>query len=111
MRRPTRPLKEQNKPLRHLFLHARGALLVRAGRSEEAVKAAREGMTSTPMAASSRTGCSSHLPSTGSPTDAAKQAASKAGARSKSKPTAVWEKAEIELLAAELDAVLPPAAR
>ena len=34
--------KERNKPLRHLFLHLRGALLVRAGRPEEAAAALRD---------------------------------------------------------------------
>ena len=44
--------------------------------------------------------------------DAAKEAAAKARAtQAKSKPSTVWDKAEVELLAAELDAALPPAGK
>jgi predicted Zn-dependent protease len=99
-------LKERNKPLRRLFLSARGALLYRAGRPEEAAKALREGMSHHPdggefqdwlflALAEHRLG---HA-------DAAKEAAAKA--RAAPQPGTVWDRAEVELLAAELDAALP----
>ena len=44
--------------------------------------------------------------------DAAKEAAAKArAAQAESKPGTVWDRAEVELLAAELDAALPPAGK
>lgn len=103
-------LKEQNKSLRHMFLHARGALLVRAGRSEEAVKVLREGMSVHPDGGEFQDWLFLALAEHRlSHTDTAKQAASKARAsHAKSKPNAVWDKVEIELLSAELDAALPP---
>jgi len=92
---------------RHVFLNTRGAVLYRAGRFEEAAKGLREGMSLHPNGgefhdwlflalAEHRLG---HA-------DAAKEAADKA--RTGPKPGAVWEKAEVELLAAELDAALSP---
>ncbi|HEY1376602.1 MAG TPA: hypothetical protein VGF55_07395 [Gemmataceae bacterium] len=103
-------LKDRIKLSRQWLLHARGALLYRAGRFEEATAALRD-----PTAlhrldnefanrvvlalAEHRLG---HA-------DAGKEAAAKArAARSALKPTAAWDKAEAELLAAELDAALPP---
>ncbi len=102
-------LKERNKPWRQLFLHLRGALLVRAGRPGEAAAVLRE-----PAAlhrldsefsnwvylalAKHRLG---HA-------DAAKEAAAKArAARPALKDNQVWERAEVELLAAELEAAFP----
>jgi Flp pilus assembly protein TadD len=105
---PTR--KEPDRPIRHLFLHLRGALLVRAGRPEEAKAALREPAPLHPLdnefanrvylaLAEHRLG---HA-------DVAKEAATKArAAKAGAKPDTAWARAEIELLAAELDAVLPP---
>jgi WD40 repeat protein/tetratricopeptide (TPR) repeat protein len=102
--------RERLKPIRLLFLHARGALLYRAGRFEESAKVLREGV-------------SLHPDGGGFPdwvflalaehrlnhADAAKEAAAKArAARSGAKPGTAWDRAEVELLAAELDAALPP---
>jgi Flp pilus assembly protein TadD len=101
-------VKEQIKPLRHLFLHARGALLVRAGRSEEAVKVLREGMSVHPKGgefqdwlflavAEHRLGRA----------DAATEPAAKArAAKAEAKPAPGWDRAEVELLAEELDAIV-----
>ena len=88
-------------------------MLYRAGRFEEAAKVLREGMSFHPdggefhdwvflALAEHRLG---HA-------DAAKEAAAKArAAQAKSKPGTVWDRAEVELLAAELDAALPPAGK
>jgi serine/threonine protein kinase/WD40 repeat protein/tetratricopeptide (TPR) repeat protein len=95
---------------RHTFLNTRGAVLYRAGRCEEAAKVLREGMRFHPNGgelhhwtflalAEHRLG---HA-------DAAKEAALKArAAKAGAKLDPVWGGAEVELLAAELDAALPP---
>jgi serine/threonine protein kinase/tetratricopeptide (TPR) repeat protein len=95
----------------HLFHSLRGALLFRAGRYEEAVKALREALQYHTSGgdfqnwlflalAEHRLG---HA-------DAASKAAAKArAALAGPKPKTVWERAEAELLAAEMDAALPPA--
>ena len=101
--------KERNKPLRRHFLHVRGALLYRAGRFEEAGRTLREAMNLPPFnsggefanwvflaLAEYRLG---HA-------DAAKEAAARART-AEPKPNGAWEKAEVELLAAELDAAMP----
>ena len=92
------------------YLNTRGAVLYRAGRFEEAAKVLREGMSLHPdggafhdwlflALAEHRLG---HA-------DAAKEAAAKArAAKAGAKPDTVWARAEVELLAAELDAALPP---
>jgi Flp pilus assembly protein TadD len=102
--------KERLKTLQYLFLHARGALLYRAGRFEEAAKVLREGMSLHSdggdfadwlflALAEHRLG---HA-------DAVRKAAAKArAAKAEAKPGAVWELAEIELLAVELEAAVPP---
>jgi len=107
------PQKERLKPIRLLFLHGRGALLYRAGRFEEAAKVFREGISLHPdggefqdwvllALAEHRLG---HA-------DAAEKAEAEARvARSSAKPGTAWDRAEIELLAAELDAALPPIGR
>jgi serine/threonine protein kinase/WD40 repeat protein/tetratricopeptide (TPR) repeat protein len=91
---------------RHAFLCTRGAVQFRAGRFEEAAKVLREGMRFHPdggafndwvflAMAEHRLG---HV-------DAAKKAAARARAlRAKSRAGSVWDKAEVELLAGELDA-------
>jgi serine/threonine protein kinase/WD40 repeat protein/Flp pilus assembly protein TadD len=100
--------KEALRPVRHAFLNTRGALLLRAGRFEEAAKVLRKGMSLHQNGgqeldflflalAEHRLG---HA-------DAAKAAAVKARA-AKTKSPSVWDRAEGELLAAELDAALPP---
>jgi serine/threonine protein kinase/WD40 repeat protein/Flp pilus assembly protein TadD len=98
---------------KQLFLSTRGAVLFRAGRFEEAVKVLGEAMTYHAQGgdfdnwvvlalAEHRLG---H-------TDAAKEAAAKArAAQTGSKPNTVWDRAEVELLAAELGAALPPASK
>jgi Flp pilus assembly protein TadD len=99
--------KEWLKTSRYLFLHARGALLYRAGRFEESAKVLREGMSLHPNGgdfpdwlflalAEHRLG---HM-------EAATKAAAKA--RVLPRPGAVWDRAEMELLAAERDAAVPP---
>ncbi len=100
---------ESDKPLRQVFLHLRGALLYRAGRTEEAVALLRDPASLHPLdnefanwaflaLAEHRLG---HA-------DAAKGAAAKARAlQAKSPPGAGWDRAELELLAAELEAALP----
>jgi tetratricopeptide (TPR) repeat protein len=99
-------LKDLIRRQRHTFLNTRGAVLYQAGRFEEATKVLREGMGLHHAGgdfhdwlflalAEYRLG---HA-------DAAKAAAAKA--RAAPKPGTAWERAEVELLAAELDAALP----
>src|SRR5262249_7863327 len=95
----------------HLFLSARGALLFRAGRFKEAVKVLRQAMRYHPQGGdfpnSVFLALAEHRLGQG---DAARKAAARArAAQARSRPGAVWDRAEVELLAAELDAVLPPA--
>jgi hypothetical protein len=101
--------KDQIQRARHAFLNTRGAVLYRAGRFEDATKVLREGMRFHPdggefedwlflALAEHRLG---HA-------DAAREAAARArAAKARAKPNTVWAVAEVELLAAELDAVLP----
>jgi WD40 repeat protein/tetratricopeptide (TPR) repeat protein len=99
--------KERFKAWRYLFLHARGALLYRAGRFEESAKVLREGIGLHPDGGDSpdwlflalvehRLG---HV-----------EAATKAAAKASAVPRSgmVWDRAEMELLAAERDAAVPP---
>jgi WD40 repeat protein/Flp pilus assembly protein TadD len=105
--------KEQIQRQRHIYLNTRGVLLYRAGRYEESARVLREGVK---------------LPSDGSEVhdwvflalvehrlgriDAAKAAAAKAReGLVRRKPRTGWDRAESELLTAELDAALPPAGR
>jgi serine/threonine protein kinase/WD40 repeat protein/tetratricopeptide (TPR) repeat protein len=101
-------LKEQIRTERNRFMNTRGAVLYRAGRFEEASKVLREAMSllldggefhnSVFLAlAEHRLG---H-------TDAAKKAAARARSALTAKPGAAWERAEMELFAAELDTALP----
>lgn len=106
-------MKDVHLRMRHTYLNTRGALLFRAGRFEDAVKTLREGMRPHPdggefhdwlflALAEHRLG---HA-------DAAKEAASKTRAlQAKLNPRAVWDTAEVELLAAELNAALPMAGK
>jgi hypothetical protein len=100
-------------PLRHLFLHVRGALLYRAGRYEASAKVLQEAMRLHQGGGELHDwlflALAEHcLGRTG----AAKAAATKArSAQTAARPTAVWDGAEVALLAAELDAALPPAGK
>jgi hypothetical protein len=100
--------KDQIQRARHAFLYTRGAVLYRAGRFEEAAKVLREAMRLHPdggeihdfvflALAEHRLGHAA----------AAKAAALKARAAN-ARFAGVWDRAEGELLAAELDATLPP---
>ncbi|HVK18689.1 MAG TPA: hypothetical protein VM533_17285, partial [Fimbriiglobus sp.] len=105
--------KERNKPLRHLFLHLRGALLVRAGRLEEATTALRDPVSlhqlDSEFTNSVFLALAEHRLGKA---DAAKESAARArAARAGAKATPGWENAAVELLAAELDAALPPAGK
>jgi len=100
--------KDRLKPLRLLCLHARGALLYRAGRFEDATAALRDPTALYPLDSEFANlvflALTEHRLGRA---DAAKEAAAKARvAQSKTRPDAAWEKAEIELLSAELDAAL-----
>jgi hypothetical protein len=99
--------KERLKTLQYLFLHARGALLYRAGRFEESAKVLREGMSLHPNGGDFPDWlflalAEHHL--------GHREAATKAAARARAvpRPGTVWDKAEMELLAAERDAAIPP---
>jgi hypothetical protein len=103
-------LKKPNNKMRHLFLQPKGALLHRAGRHEEATAALREATRLHALGGDfsdwSYLALAEHALGHA---DAAKQAALKARALySNAKRDTAWEKAEVELLAAELDAALPP---
>jgi tetratricopeptide (TPR) repeat protein len=101
--------KDGLRPEWHLYWRTRGALLFRAGRCAEAAKALGEALPDHAgggdfdnwaflALAEHRLG---HA-------DAARKAAARArAARAGLKPDTVWERAEVELLAAELDAALP----
>jgi predicted Zn-dependent protease len=95
---------------RHLFLSTRGAVLFRAGRFEEAAKVLREGMSFHPDGEEFRDWLFLALAEHRlGHANAAKQAAAKArAAQAGSKPGTLWELAEVELLAAELGAAMPP---
>jgi hypothetical protein len=104
--------KEQIRQARHACQNTRGAVLYRAGRFQEAAKVLRGGMSLHANGgefhdwlflalAEHRLG---HA-------DIAMEAAARArAAKAGAKPGTVWELAEMELLAAELDAALPPQA-
>lgn len=101
--------QESIRQARHQFMNTRGALLVRAGRFKEAAKALRDGMSFVSSGgvfhdwfflalAEHRLGNA----------NAAKEASTKARAAQVGTAAAsIWVKAEVELLAAELDAALP----
>ena len=99
-------LKELIRRERHRFVTTRGAVLYRAGRFEEAAKVLREAMSLHPDGSDFHNwlflALSEHRLGHA---DAAKAAAAKA--RSAPKPGTAWDRAEVELLTAELDAALP----
>jgi serine/threonine protein kinase/WD40 repeat protein/tetratricopeptide (TPR) repeat protein len=102
--------KERNKPIRHLFLQARGALLVRAGRSAEAATALREALPLEPKGGEffdwAYLALAEHALARA---EQAGEAAARARAtRPTLKDNEAWDRAEVELLTAELNAALPP---
>src|SRR5262249_19176336 len=99
--------KDQYRRVRHQFLNTRGAVLYRAGRFEEAAKVLREAMSLDAGGAFHGWLFLALAEHRFGHADAAKQAAAKARA-AQPKPHSVWEKAEVDLLSAELDAALPP---
>src|SRR5262249_29651096 len=102
--------KEELKPLRYLFLHARGALLYRAGRFAEATAALRDPAAHHPLDREFANWLFLALAEHGLGHAAAAKAAA-AKARAAPRPSTVWEQAVVELLTAELDATLPLAGK
>jgi serine/threonine protein kinase/WD40 repeat protein/Flp pilus assembly protein TadD len=99
-------LKELIRRERHRFLNTRGAVLYRAGRFEEAAKVLREALSLLPDGGEFHNGVFLALAEQRlGHADAAKGAAARA--RAVPRPNTVWEVAEVEVLAAELDAALP----
>jgi serine/threonine protein kinase/WD40 repeat protein/tetratricopeptide (TPR) repeat protein len=102
--------KERDKPLRHMFLQPRGALLIRAGRPEEATAALREAVTLLPQLGEFvdwvYLALAEHA--LGRAGQARAVAARARAARPTLKDNQAWDRAEVELLTAELDAALPP---
>jgi WD40 repeat protein/tetratricopeptide (TPR) repeat protein len=101
--------KDQFQRTRHVFLNTRGAVLYRAGWFEEAARTLREGMEVAPqdvafqdwlfLALAEHSLRHAH---------AAKEAAAKArAALREASAGSVWDRAEVDLLAAELDVALP----
>jgi predicted Zn-dependent protease len=101
--------KDQLRRARHVFLNTRGGVLFRAGRFEESAKVLRDGMSFHPDGGGGHDWTLLALAEHGlGRAAAAKEAAAKARAIcAKSKPGTVWDSAEVELLTAELNAVLP----
>jgi serine/threonine protein kinase/Flp pilus assembly protein TadD len=102
--------KERDKPWRHRFLQARGALLVRAGRPKEATAALREALPLHPKGGDfsdwAYLALAEHALDRA---DKARDAVIRArAARAAWKANEAWDRAEVELLTAELNAVLPP---
>jgi tetratricopeptide (TPR) repeat protein len=101
-------LKELIRRERHRFLNTRGGVLYRAGRFEEAAKVLQEALSLLPDGGEFQSGLFLALAEYRlGHADAAKEAAAKARAvLAGPKPDSVWERAEMELLATELDAAL-----
>jgi serine/threonine protein kinase/WD40 repeat protein/Flp pilus assembly protein TadD len=101
--------KRAANQLKHLFLQPKCGLLYRAGRHLQATEALREAMRLHALGGDFADWAYLALAEhTLGHADAAKQAALKARAmQSKAKRDTAWEGAEVELLAAELDAALP----
>jgi hypothetical protein len=102
-------LKKPNNALRHLYLFPRGALLYRAGRHQEATAVLREAAGLHALGGDfpdwAYLALAEHALGHA---DAAKDAAIKARAKkSLANRDTAWDRAEVELLAAELDAALP----
>jgi hypothetical protein len=107
----TRPaLKELIRRERHWFMNTQGAVLYRAGRFEEAVKVLREARRLLPDGGEFHNGLFLALAEHRlGHAEAARAAAAQARAASGS--DTAWERAEVELLTAELDTALPPAGK
>jgi hypothetical protein len=101
--------KDQIRQARYAYQNTRGAVLYRAGRFEEAAKGLREGMSLHDGGGEFHDWLFIALAEHRlKHADAAKEAAARArAAREAAGSGAVWELAEVELLAAELDAALP----
>ncbi len=102
--------KDQIRQTRHVFLNTRGAVLYRAGRFEEAARTLREGIALDPRDAAFQDWLFLALAEhrLGHADDAKGAAVKARAARSAAMAGSVWDRAEIELLAAELDAAVPP---
>lgn len=94
---------------RHSFLNTRGAVLFRAGRFQEAAEVLQEAMRVLSDGGEVRSAFFGALVEArlGHAEAALKATAKARRALSGPKPASVWEQAEIELLAAELDAAMP----
>ncbi len=99
--------KDGLRRTRHTFLNTRGAVLYRAGRFEESAKVLREGMSFHPGGAFHDWVFLALAEHRIGHADVAKEAAARARAQAGPKSGTVWDKAEVELLTAELDAALP----
>jgi Flp pilus assembly protein TadD len=101
--------KKPNNPMRHLYLLPRAALLYRAGRHQEVTAVLRDAIGLHALGGDFSDWAYLALAEHAlGHADAAKQAAAKArGAQAGPKPDSAWERAELELLAADLDAALP----
>jgi hypothetical protein len=102
-------LKKPNNQMRHLFLQPKGALLYRAGRHQEATAALREATRLHALGGDfpdwAYLALAEHALGHA---DAAKQAALKArDKKSLANRDTAGDRAEVELLTAELDAALP----
>lgn len=95
---------------RHAYLSTRGAVLYRAGRFEDAAKVLRAGMALHPRGGGFHDWVFLALAEHGlGHAKAAGDAAAQARmTRPRPNPDNVWAPAEVELLAGELDAALPP---
>jgi serine/threonine protein kinase/WD40 repeat protein/tetratricopeptide (TPR) repeat protein len=100
--------KESLRGERHAFLITRGAVLFRARRFEESVKALREGISFHPDGGGFRDWLFLALAENrlGHAQNANEAAAKARAAKASAKPDSVWDRAEVELLAAELDAAV-----
>jgi tetratricopeptide (TPR) repeat protein len=101
---------DQIQRARHAYMNTRGAVLYRAGRFAEAAKVLREGMCLLPSGGEfhdwSFLALAEHRLDHAE--DAAAAAAKARVAQGGALPDRIWAPAEVALLAAELDAVLPP---
>jgi WD40 repeat protein len=105
--------KERVKPLRQVYVHLRGALLYRAGRLEEAATAFADpaALHELDREFANRVFVALIEHARGRADEARAAAARARAARPTLKDDKAWDRAEVELLAAELDAALPPAGK
>jgi serine/threonine protein kinase/WD40 repeat protein/Flp pilus assembly protein TadD len=101
--------KERDRPIQKLFVHLRGALLYRAGRPEAAAAALREPASQHPLDSEFANWAYLALAELAlARADKAETAVARArAARPALKDNAAWDRAEVELLSAELNAALP----